>query len=173
MVIGFLRQRLRTFTMVLGIAFLLLVSLIVSAAIEAAQKYFHDAFSAAPLWRFGDLMVSIAIITLLFAMIFKFLPDVHIAWGDVGLGAFVTAVLFTLGKFAIGLYLGRSSLTSVYGAAGSLVLILAWAYYSSLILFFGAEFTRAYATRYGCRIIPTRNAVPLMPEMRVQNPPAA
>lgn len=179
MLIGFLRQRLRTFTMVLGIAFLLLVSLVVSAAIAAAGKYFGAG--AADVWQFGNFIVSIGIITLLFAMIFKFLPDVNIAWSDVWLGAFVTAVLFTLGKFGIGLYLGQSSLTSVYGAAGSLVLILAWVYYSSLILFLGAEFTRAYATRYGSRITPASNAVPLTPEMRAQqgmepyvkNPPAA
>jgi membrane protein len=179
MVVGFVRQRLHTFTMVLGIAFLLLVSLVVSAAIAAVGKYFHNG--AALLWEFGNLIVSIAIITLLFAMIFRFLPDVNIAWSDVWLGAFVTAVLFTLGKFAIGLYIGKSSLTSVYGAAGSLVLILAWVYYSSLILFLGAEFTRAYATRYGSRITPAKNAVPLTPELRAQqgmepyvkHPPAA
>ena len=168
MVVGFVRQRLHTFTLVLGTGFMLLISLVVSAAIEGAGKYLSDLDGIARLWQMGNFLVSLAIISLLFAMIFRFLPDVNIGWGDVGLGAFVTALLFTLGKFGIGLYIGKSSLTSVYGAAGSLVLILAWVYYSSLILFLGAEFTRAYATRYGSRITPSSNAVPLTPTDRAQ-----
>jgi membrane protein len=166
---------------VLGTGFLLLVSLLLSAVIAATGKYLDGTIGATQLWELANFLLSIATITLLFAMIFRFLPDVNIAWGDVWLGAFVTAVLFTLGKFGIGLYLGKSSLTSVYGAAGSLVLILAWVYYSSLILFLGAEFTRAYAAHYGSLITPATDAEPLVSPIRperglepdVKRPPAA
>ncbi len=181
LVVGFVRQRIHTFTMVLGIGFLLLVSLVVSAVISALGKYFGDTFVPVDLPHIGNFLVSLGIITMLFAMIFKLLPDVNIRWGDVRMGAFVTALLFSLGKLGIGAYLGRSSMTSVYGAAGSLVLILGWVYYSSLILFLGAEFTRVYANHYGSRITPSSNAVPLLPlerahqgmEPNVQHPPAA
>jgi membrane protein len=98
------------------------------------------------------------VITLLFAMIFKYLPDVKIGWRDEWLGAAITAVLFTLGKFAIGLYLGQSSMASSYGVAGSFVVFLVWVYYSAQILFFGAEFTQVYANRHGARIVPAENA---------------
>ncbi len=165
-IIGFFRQRLHTFTLVLGVGFLLLVSLLISAAISAAAHYFGG--SAPTVWRNINFVVSLAIITFVFAMIFKLLPDVEMRWGDVWLGAAVTSVLFTLGKYAIGYYVGSSSFTSVYGTAGSLVLILAWVYYSSLILFLGAEFTRAYANHYGSRIRPKPHAEPLTPEHRAQ-----
>ena len=94
-------------------------------------------------------------------MIFKLLPDVKMAWSDVWLGAIVTAVLFTIGKFAIGLYLGHSSMASSYGVAGSFVVLLVWTYYSAQILFFGAELTQVYANTYGSHIVPTENAEPL------------
>ncbi|HWR54638.1 MAG TPA: YihY/virulence factor BrkB family protein [Bryobacteraceae bacterium] len=164
MVIGFLRQRLHTFTLVLGIGFLLLTSLVVSAALAAFGKYFGDSFGPAWVWQWVNIAVSLGIVTILFGMMFKLLPDVYISWNVVWVGAVVTAVLFTLGKLLIGLYLGRSSFTSVYGAAGSVVLILAWVYYSSLILFLGAEFTRVYADQYGRGIVPKPNAVPMTPE---------
>jgi membrane protein len=164
MVIGFLRQRLRTFTLVLGIGFLLLTSLVVSAGLAAVGKYFGDSFGPAWLWEWGNIAVSLGIVTILFAMIFKLLPDVYVSWNVVWVGAAVTALLFTLGKSGIGLYLGRSSFTSVYGAAGSVVLILAWVYYSSLILFLGAEFTRVYAEHYGHGIVPKPHAVPMTGE---------
>ena len=108
-----------------------------------------------------NFVLSLAIITLLFAMIFKFLPDAKIAWRDVWIGAFLTALLFTVCKFALGLYLGKSSVASSYGAAGSLIVLLLWVYYSSLILFFGAEFTQVYANRFGSRVAPADNAVPV------------
>jgi membrane protein len=101
-------------------------------------------------------------------MMFKFLPDVKIRWRDVWLGAFVTALLFALGKFLIGLYLGNSSVSSVYGAAGSLVVLLIWIYYSALILFMGAEFTQVYATNYGGHVEPAAGAIPLTPEARAR-----
>jgi membrane protein len=106
-----------------------------------------------------ELLVSFGFITLLFALIYKILPAVDIAWQDVWVGAGMTALLFTVGKFLIGLYLGSSGLTSAYGAAGSLVLILVWVYYSALIFFFGAEFTQVYANTYGRGVKPDRNAI--------------
>jgi membrane protein len=108
-----------------------------------------------------NFAVSFVIITALFAMIFKLLPDVKMAWSDVWLGAIVTAALFTIGKFAIGLYLGHSSMASSYGVAGSFVVLLVWTYYSAQILFFGAELTQVYANTYGSHIVPTENAEPL------------
>jgi len=111
--------------------------------------------------------VSFFFVTLLFAMIYKFVPDARIQWRDVAIGSALTAFLFTIGKFCIGLYLGTSGITSVYGAAGSLITILLWVYYSSLIFFFGAQFTRTYASEYGSGIIPAdyaeRVAVPSKP----------
>ncbi len=167
-ILGFLRQRLHTFTLVLGVGFLLLISLLISAAISGAAKYLNHEFGLPVVWQGVNSIISFVIVFLLFAMIFKMLPDVDIRWTDVWTGAAFTAALFTFGKFAIGMYLGRSSFSSVYGAAGSLVVILAWVYYSSLILFFGAEMTRVYADRYGRHLRPKRNAEPLTPEHRAQ-----
>ena len=112
-----------------------------------------------PLAHIVNLVLSLALITLLFAMIFKFLPDAKIAWHDVWIGAFITALLFIVGKFALGFYLGKSAVGSSYGAAGSLIVLLLWVYYSSQILFFGAEFTQVYANRVGSHVDPTDNAV--------------
>src|SRR6185369_16136731 len=108
-----------------------------------------------------NTVVSFIVITALFAMMFKLLPDVKMAWSDVWLGAVVTAVLFTAGKFAIGLYLGHSSMASSYGVAGSYVVLLVWVYYSAQILFLGAEFTKVYANRFGERIVPAAGAEPV------------
>jgi membrane protein len=108
------------------------------------------------------------VLTLLFAMMFKVLPDVKIGWSDVWLGAIITAMLFTLGKYAIGVYLGQSSLASSYGVAGSFVVLLVWVYYSAQILFLGAEFTQVYANRYGSQIVPTKNAVAITEQDRAQ-----
>ena len=140
----------------------------ISAAIATADRYFHRYIGSPWLWHGLNFVVSLGIVTLLFAMIFKMLPDVVMRWSDVWIGAAATALLFTGGKLLIGLYVGHSGFASVYGAAGSLVLILAWVYYSSLILFLGAEFTRVYANRYGGHIVPTANAEPLTPETRAQ-----
>jgi membrane protein len=113
-------------------------------------------------------LISVAIITVLFGLIFKVVPDVTIHWHDVWIGALFTAILFTLGKFAIGLYLGRSTLASPFGAAGSVVVLVVWVYYSAQILFFGAEFTQAYALHHGSRIKPTKNAAPMTEQARAQ-----
>lgn len=156
---SFIRHRLLSFAALLGIGFLLLVSLIVSAALEAAGKWIGGAIPAhEAIWNILDLVISLGIITLLFAMIFKFLPDVRIAWRDVWVGSFVTALFFTIGKYLLGAYLGRSSLSSAYGAAGSFVVVLLWVYYSAQILLFGAASTCIYAKHHGMNIQPSPNA---------------
>jgi membrane protein len=147
-----LMQRLISFGLVLGLAFLLLTSLVVSAALAAVHTYMGNAFpGVAILWEALNVVVSLAVITLLFAMIYKVLPDVKLAWSDVWVGALVTAGLFTIGKFLIGLYLGTSAVASTYGAAGSVIVVLVWVYYSSQIILLGAEFTRAYVDEFGRR----------------------
>jgi membrane protein len=148
-------DRFLSFTMVLGIGFLLLVSLVISAGLSATQELVGNSFPIPEfILQFLNLIISTGVITLLFAMIFKYLPDAEIPWRHVWLGAFVTAVFFSLGKMLIGLYLGNSAVASSFGAAGSLVLLLVWVYYSAQILFFGAEFTQVYANAYGPNILP-------------------
>jgi membrane protein len=139
---GFLKERLLSIAMVLAIGFLLLVSLLVSAGLTALVDSSRLVLGEGLLLAIAvNLLTSIVVTTLLFAMIFKILPDTEVAWDDVWFGALITAVLFTLGKGIIGLYLGRAGIGSAYGAAGSLVVITVWVYYASLILFFGAEMT--------------------------------
>lgn len=148
-------DRFLSFAMILAIGFLLLVSLVVTAALSATQETIRNAFPLSEfLLQLVNLAVSVGVITLLFALMFKFLPDAEIAWHDAWIGAFITSVLFSLGKAAIGIYLGNSAVTSAFGAAGSLVLLLLWIYYSAQILFFGAEFTQVYANQYGSKISP-------------------
>jgi membrane protein len=152
-VVGILKNRFLSFAMVLGMGFLLLVSLLVSAGLAAAGHFVGGLLPAgASLGQVVNFLVSILVTTLLFAMIYKYLPNVTIAWNDVWIGATATALLFTAGKFLIGLYLGTSSVTSAYGAASSLVIILIWVYYSAQIFLLGAEFTQIYATRWGSRL---------------------
>lgn len=161
-VLDILRVRLFSFIMIVGIGFLLLVSLVVSAGISALNDYvlqYQADLLSKTLLQIINLVVSLAISTGLFAMIYKLLPDVRIAWKDVWLGALFTSLLFTIGKFAIGLYLGNSDIGSSYGAAGSMAIILFWVYYSSQILFFGAEFTQVYSRRFGRTATPIRGAV--------------
>jgi membrane protein len=162
---NFLRHRLLSFAMVLGIGFLLLVSLVVNAGLSAFETFLSQRLSTREIvLEIANPLVSLAAITVLFTMIFKVLPDVRIAWRDVWLGGFVTAVLFNGGKFLIGLYIARSSITSVYGAVGSLIIILAWVYYSALILFFGAQLTRLYASRFGAKPKPVSGSQFLRPQ---------
>jgi membrane protein len=145
-------QRLISFGLVMGFAFLLLTSLVVSAALTALHNYMGNAFpGVAVLWEALDVIVSLGVITILFAMIYKVLPDVKLGWRDVWVGALVTAGLFTIGKFLIGFYLGTSALASTYGAAGSVIVVLVWVYYSAQIVLLGAEFTRAYVEQFGPR----------------------
>ncbi|HWH69893.1 MAG TPA: YihY/virulence factor BrkB family protein [Candidatus Sulfotelmatobacter sp.] len=170
---GFVKGRLLSFAMVVGIGFLLLVSLVVSTVLAALGKYLAGLVPGLHLfWMAVNATVSFSVITVLFAMIFKVLPDVKIAWRDVWVGSLITALLFTGGKFLLGLYLGRNSTVSAYGAAGSLVLILLWVYYSSQILFFGAELTQAYANRYGRRLEPENNARWIRPPEAMPAPKA-
>ncbi len=143
-----LRTRLLSFGMILGVAFLLTVSLILSAAIAAFGKWWGAAEVVAHVL---EVALSFGFTTVLFALIYKFIPRVHVAWHDVWIGAGVTAALFAVGKLLIGLYLGKSSIASAYGAAGSLVVLMVWVYYSAQIFLFGAEFTWVYAHEYGSR----------------------
>jgi membrane protein len=153
------RQRLLTFGMVLVIGFLLLVSLILTAAITAVGTYLGSKLpGGAAFWQFANGFVSFAVVTALFAAIFKILPDAKLRWRDTVVGAIVTAVLFTIGKFLIGLYLGHSSVATSYGAVGSLVVLLLWVYYSASILLFGAEFTKEWTHRSGREAPPEEHA---------------
>lgn len=146
----FVRKRLLSFAMVLAIGFLLLVSLSVSAALEALGQLMSGWLPAhQSLWQIINFLVSLGVITVLFALILKVLPPAQIAWGDVWVGSLVTALLFNVGKSLLGLYIGRSSVASAYGAAGSFVVILIWVYYSAQILLLGAKFTQVYARHYG------------------------
>jgi membrane protein len=161
-IIGLIKDRFLSLAMVLGVGFLLLVSLVISAALSALGKYFGGVLPLdSTVLQVANSIVSFGVITFLFALIFKILPDVEITWNDVWIGAGITALLFTIGKLLIGLYLGRSTVGTAYGAAGSLVVILIWIYYSSQILFFGAEVTQVYANKYGSRLKAAANAEPI------------
>ena len=166
-VLGAIKERFWSFTMVVGIGFLLLVSLAASAWLAAVGKFFAQ-LSPLPVavMETANALLSFVTITLMFAVIYKLLPDVRMTWRNVWVGAGVTALLFTIGKSLIGLYLGRSTVASVYGAAGSLVVILLWIYYSAQVVFFGAEFTKVYSRRFGAIVVPTEHAVPLTAEAR-------
>jgi len=157
---GFVRDRFFSFTLVLGVAFLLLVSLALSAALAAVGAYFSQSLpGGSTVWQILNSLISLGVTTLLFALIYKVVPDVKIRWRDVWIGALVTAGLFTLGKLGIALYVSRSTVASPFGAAGSVVALVVWVYYSAQILFFGAELTQVYARRHGARIVPDANAV--------------
>ena len=152
---AFLIDRLRSFGLVVAIGFLLMVSLAVTAALAALSAWLSRLSPGMPLvWSSVSIVVSLVVTTGLFALLFRFLPDVLLHWHDVSTGAFVTAVLFTIGQQLIGLYLGQSSIASSYGAAGSMMILLLWVYYSCQILLFGAEFTRVYADRRGVKMKP-------------------
>lgn len=147
---NFLRDRLLSVSLILCIGFLLLLSIVVSAAISGATNLLGDAMPTHPfVWQFLDLLISVFVISCLFAMIFKVLPDVVLRWRDVVIGAVTTALLFTLGKVALGWYLGSAGVASVFGAAGSLVVVLLWFYYATGILFFGMEVVKAQVRRMG------------------------
>lgn len=153
-ILSLIKDRILSLTMVLVIGFLLLVSLVLSATIAAANHWI-SAVMPIPItaWYLLNFGVSLAVVTALFAMIFKVLPDANVRWSDVWTGAFLTSCLFSLGKFLLALYLGRPEAASTYGAAGALILILSWVYYSAAILLFGAEFTQVYAKAKGRRIV--------------------
>lgn len=155
-------SRFLSFAMVLVIGFLLLVSLILSAVLAGISTYFSNLFPI--LASFGQVInfvVSFGVTTLLFALIYKVLPDVRIPWSDLWVGAAVTSLLFSIGRYLIGLYLGNSGVGSTYGAAGSIIVVLFWVYYSAQIILLGAEFTQVYAKFHGSRIVPAKHAVPI------------
>ncbi len=160
-----IRDRLFSFGLILIVGFLLLVSLVLSAGLSAFSTWVsvHLSESINMIFRLLDSILSVSVITVLFAAIFKFLPDVRIKWKDVWLGAFLTAILFVIAKFVIGFYIGQSDLGSTYGAAGTIILIMLWVSYAGLILLFGAEFTNVYISKHGNKIKPTTVAV-LIPE---------
>jgi membrane protein len=146
----FIRQRFISYVMVLAVGFLLVVSLIASALVTGLSQFVGSWIGGAEVIAHAlDVLVSFAFVTLLFGLIYKFVPDIEIEWRDVWIGAALTSVLFTIGKFFIGLYLGGSGVTSAYGAAGSLITVLLWVYYSALIFLLGAEFTKGYSDAYG------------------------
>lgn len=170
---GLLRARVLSLGMIMGIGFLLMVSLVVSAVLAVLGKLWGPLFAE---WEILanviDFLVSLAFITTLFAMIYKIMPRVKVNWADVWIGAAVTALLFTLGKFLIGFYIGKSGLTSGFGAAGSLVVMLAWVYYSAQIFLMGAEFTWAYAITFGSRREqPVPAAAPAIPSQMAKRQP--
>jgi membrane protein len=164
-----LKERFWSFAMVVGIGFVLLVSLVLSAWLAAVGTYVGSLLPApAAGLEALNFVISFVVITGSFALIFKLLPDVRIAWRDVWLGAAVTSLFFTVGKFLIGLYLGKSAVASAYGAAGSLVIIVVWVYYSAQILLFGAEFTKVWTKRRGSGFVPEKTAVPVTQEARAE-----
>ena len=159
-IMGFIRSRFLSFAMVAGVCFLLLVSLVFESVLKSFSRYVQAMFPggiviALVVYSIFDL----AVVVLLFASIFKFLPDVKIQWRDVWIGAVMTAIFFAIGKWALGLYLGSGTASSAYGAASSLITLLLWIYYSSQILLFGAEFTQVYAARAGRAFVPDKYAV--------------
>lgn len=159
-------KRLISFAMVVVIGFLLLVSLVISTALTAMVHSFHRASTLSPpVLQALDVVVALGVITVLFALLFKVLPDVQLRWREVWRSAFLTAVLFSVGRFLIALYLGHSTVASVYGAAGSLVALLVWIYYSSAIVFFGVEYLRADHVASGLPIRPKKTAVVVREEL--------
>ena len=166
---GYIRSRFLSFAMVLGVGFLLLVSLALTTFITAMTGSFGSKLPISEtLAHILNFVISFAVVSALFALIFKYLPDVKIPFKKVWVGGIGTALLFTIGKYLLAWYLGRQSTTSSYGAAGSVIVILMWVYYASVILFFGAEFTQVYVKQTGTRVVPSEYAVPVTQEARAQ-----
>ncbi|MBE9048130.1 YihY/virulence factor BrkB family protein [Pleurocapsales cyanobacterium LEGE 10410] len=158
-VMPFIRRRVSSFFMVLAIGFLLILSLILSSIISTLSQYEVDFLPGSTiLWENIDFVFSLSLMTFLFCLMFKYVPDAKIAWKDVIVGSVITALLFIFGKFLLGLYISRGSLGSAYGAAGSLIVFLAWVYYSAQIVLLGAEFTHVYTRMYGSKIRPRRHS---------------
>lgn len=158
-ILPFLRKRLSSFLMVLAIGVLLMLSLILSTVVTAVSKYRTDFLPGSQiLWENLDFIVSLGLMTFLFGLMFKYVPDVKIAWKDVFVGSVITALLFIFGKFLLGVYISQGSLGSAYGAAGSLIVFLAWVYYSAQIILLGAEFTQVYSQMYGSKIRPNKHS---------------
>jgi membrane protein len=166
---GLIRTRFLSLSMVFGTGFLLLVSMALTTFLSAAASSIGGKLDVSEVFiHIVNFVVSFAVITVLFAMIFKYLPDVRLPFRKVWVGAILTSFLFTLGKYGLAMYLGRASTTSSYGAAGSVIIILMWVYYASLILFLGAEFTQVYAKQTGTKVVPRRYAMRITAEERAQ-----
>lgn len=162
--LALIKEKLFSFGMVLTVGFLLLVSLLLSSALAfVGQAFGHIASLPASLLQAINFVVSFVVVSALFALMFKYVPDVHVDWRDTIIGAIGTALLFTIGKFLLGIYLGKASIASTYGAAGSLVAVVVWIYYSAQIFFFGAEFTRVYARAGSPRTAPAASTTPDAP----------
>jgi membrane protein len=161
-----IKDRVFSFGLILVIGFLLLVSLVLSTAVTAGSDWVaaHLSEALVVVFRVADILISLGIVTLLFASIYKFLPDAKIRWKDVWVGAFLTSILFVIAKFALGVYFGNSDPGSAYGAAGSIILMMLWVSYAGLILLFGAEFTKVYADTYGVKVEPSEGAISLRDE---------
>ena len=160
-ILGMIKDRFLSFGFILVVGFLLLVSLMLSAAVTFFAQWISGLTPGMEVVAHGlNFVLSLGVITVLFALMFKCLPDAVIAWRDVWLGAAITAALFTVGKFALSFYLGTSSVASAYGAAGSLIVLLLWVYYAAQIFFFGAEFTQVWANRFGSHVVPADDARP-------------
>lgn len=169
---SWLRQRLLSFGMVLAIGFLLVVSLTISAAIGALGQFLQNRMTGGEeLWQVLNFLASLGFITVLFALIYKVLPDVRLGWRDVWVGALITSLLFGLGKFLIGLYLGHATIGSTFGAAGSVVVILIWVYYSAQVVLFGAELTQAWVKRVGAEVT-GQPTPPVKKELAVRKRPS-
>jgi membrane protein len=164
----FLRDYLLSFGMILAIGFLLIISLLITTVMKALQDHLIGFASFSGLAAPATELFSFIIMSLLFGVIYKVLPDVNLSWKDVLVGAFVTGLLFAIGKYLIALYLARSSIGSSFGAAGAFIVVLTWIYYSTVIFFFGAEFTKVYGRECGSRITPRRHATFVTKEMRVE-----
>jgi membrane protein len=163
------RIRLLSFTVVLGIGFLLLVSLLISAALAAFGDVLASLLPGAafvPLWQGINFLLSLLATTLLFGMIYTILPDVQIRWRDVWVGAAITALLFGIGRYLIGVYIGQSDIGDTYGAAGAVIVLIIWVYFASQVVLLGAEFTAVYAKRYGAGLLPDAHAVALTDDTR-------
>jgi membrane protein len=164
-----LKDRFLSFTMVLGTGFLLLTSLVINAAAAALAVLLKSILPGGDLiGQILSLIITFGVITVVFALLYKYLPDVEIGWKDVWIGAAISALLFGLGQFALGLYLQFGNVGSAFGAAGSLVVVLVWIYYSAQIFLLGAEFTQVYTNKYGSRVRPAENAEFITEEMRAQ-----
>lgn len=162
--LGLVKDRFLSFSFILVVGFLLLVSLLLTSAITFVAEWVGGMSVGTEIFAHVlNFVLSFLVITVLFALIFKYLPDAKIGWSDVWVGAAITSGLFSLGKFGLGLYLGASSVGSSFGAAGSLIILLVWVYYSAQILFFGAEFTQVWANKFGSQVAPADDAI------RVQN----
>jgi len=170
---GIVRTRLLSVAMILALGFLLLVSLVVSAGLSAFSGWLRAVMGDIAILSWAiDAAVALAVISTLIALIYKILPDAKVAWRDVWVGALATAFLFLIGKYLISLYIGRASVASAFGAAGSLAVLLVWIYYSAQIVLLGAEFTRVYANRFGAKVRPSEQAIPAQ-SAEARRPPAA